>query len=65
MTECDEQIQSQATVDGNISWRLAYRSHLGKADQSLSLLTGKRLIKPLPKSQSGFEDLPRKRRKDV
>lgn len=54
MTECDEQIQSQAAVDGNISWRLAYRNHLGKADQSLSLLTGKRLIKPLPKSQSGF-----------
>lgn len=54
MTEHDESTHCKATVDGNMSWRLAYRNHISKADRSLSLLSGKRLVKPLSKSQSGF-----------
>ena len=54
MTEHDEKIHCEPTADGNMSWRLAYRNHISKTDRSLSLLSGKRLVKPLPKSQSGF-----------
>ena len=54
MTEHDESTHCKATADGNMSWRLAYSNHISKADRSLSLLSGKRLVKPLPKSQSGF-----------
>lgn len=54
MTEHDEKPRRVATGDGDICWRLSYRNYSGNGYHSSSLLAGKRLIEPLPKSESGF-----------
>jgi hypothetical protein len=64
MTGHDEKTQRKATGDGDICWRLSYRNYSGNTYHSSSLLAGKRLIEPLPKSQSGFGRFAKEQEKE-
>lgn len=64
MTEHDEKPQIKATGDGDICWQLSYRNYSGNGYHSSSLLAGKRLIEPLPKSESGFGRFAKEQEKE-
>ena len=44
----------ETTTDGEICWKHSYYTEIHENEQAFSVLEGKRLIEPLPKSQSGF-----------
>ena len=56
-TECERGREN--TVDGEICWRRSYWDHrvMGKGRQSFSVLEGKRLIEPLPKSPTSLREV--------
>ena len=53
----EDAIQShrKPTTDGEICWTHSYYQDIHYCARSYSVLEGKRLVKPLPKSKSGFE----------
>ena len=46
--------QRETTTDGEICWEHSYYTEIHESEQAFSVLEGKRLIEPLPKSKSGF-----------
>ena len=64
MAEHDEKTRRKSTGDGDICWRLSYRNYSGNGYHSSSLLAGKRLIEPLPKSESGFGRFAKEQEKE-
>ena len=44
----------ETTTDGEICWEHSYYAEIHESEQAFSVLEGKRLIEPLPKSKSGF-----------
>ena len=44
----------ETTADGEICWKHSYYTEIHETKRAFSVLEGKRLIEPLPKSQSGF-----------
>ena len=46
--------ERKTTADGEICWKHSYYKNIHKDEQAFSVLEGKRLVEPLPKSKSGF-----------
>ena len=44
----------KTTADGEICWKHTYYTEIHESEQAFSVLEGKQLIEPLPKSKSGF-----------
>ena len=44
----------ETTTDGEICWEHSYYTEIHESEQAHSVLEGKRFVKPLPKSKSGF-----------
>ena len=44
----------ETTTDGEICWEHSYYTQLHETERAYSVLEGKRFVKPLPKSKSGF-----------
>ena len=44
----------ETTTDGEICWKHSYYTEIHETERAFSVLEGKRLIEPLPKSKSGF-----------
>ena len=44
----------ETTAEGEICWKHSYYTEIHEAERGYSVLEGKRLIEPLPKSKSGF-----------
>ena len=44
----------EITAEGEICWKHSYYTEIHETERAFSVLEGKRLIEPLPKSQSGF-----------
>ena len=56
--------QREITTDGEICWAHSYYTKIHESEQAFSVLEGKRLIEPLPKSKSdfpGFAEEPKKK----
>ena len=56
--------QRDTTTDGEICWAHSYYTEIHESEQAFSVLEGKRLIEPLPKSKSdfpGFAEEPKKK----
>ena len=56
--------QRETTTDGEICWAHSYYTKIHESEQAFSVLEGKRLIEPLPKSKSdfpGFAEEPKKK----
>ena len=53
----EDKIESyrKTTADGEMCWTHSYYEEIHDCKRSYSVLEGKRLVKPLPKSKSGFE----------
>ena len=44
----------ETTTEGEICWEHSYYTEIHESEQAFSVLEGKRLIEPLPKSQECF-----------
>ena len=53
-SEAEVKTGRETTTDGEICWKHSYYTEIHETERAFSVLEGKRLIEPLPKSKSGF-----------